>query len=181
MEVLVLNSTYEFLQIVNIRKAIRLLEKGKAEVIEAIEDRVLKTVSKVIPFPSVIRLLTKVEFKKKPVSFTRRRVFIRDKFTCQYCGAKGVKMTIDHIHPQSQGGRSTWENCVSACVPCNKVKADHKLDANDMLTVKVGNKHVTLKLRKRPTQPSFIQFIRNSPAFSDPKRMEKWGMYLYQM
>lgn len=170
-------------------KAIKLLVKGKAEVVIPVdENKKFKVkskqddgtwIEKIIQIPSVIRLLVKVEFKKKPISFTRRRVFIRDKYTCQYCGAKGVKMTIDHIHPQSQGGRSTWENCVAACVPCNKVKADYNLDKNDSLTVKVGNKTVTLKLRKRPTQPSFFHFLRSSPQMNNPEVREKWGQFLY--
>lgn len=190
MQVLVLNLTYEFLQIVDMHKAIKLLVKEKAEVVEPAEtgktfkvksrDKDGTWIEKILSMPSVIRLLQKVEFKKKPISFTRRRVFIRDKFTCQYCGANSVKMTIDHIHPQAQGGRSTWENCVAACIPCNKVKADHKLDVNNSLVVKVGNKTVTLRLRRPPQQPSFYEFIRLSPAMNNPKIKEKWGMYLFQ-
>jgi 5-methylcytosine-specific restriction endonuclease McrA len=167
MEVLVLNKSYEFLQIINIRKAIRLLVKGKAEVVEPVEGKFFQTIGLAFPVPSVIRLLEMVYFKKKPVSFTRRRVFIRDKFTCQYCATKGVKMTIDHVQPQSRGGKSNWENTVAACIPCNKKKADKSLSECGMT------------LRLRPKQPSFFQFLRSSSALADPKRLARWGTYLY--
>jgi 5-methylcytosine-specific restriction endonuclease McrA len=166
-EVLVLNMNFEFLQIVNVRKAIKLIVKQKAEIIEGIEGKFFKAIGQQFPLPSVIRLLVRVNFEKKPVAFTRRRVFVRDKLTCQYCGDKGSKLTIDHVHPQSKGGKSTWDNCVTACIPCNKRKADKLYEDCGM------------KLKAMPKQPSFYQFLRSSSVVADNKSFHRWSAYLY--
>lgn len=74
--------------------------------------------------PLVIRLLYYVRRKPKRVVLTKKNVLLRDDYTCGYCLKKGVRMTVDHVIPQAAGGRSTWENLVAACEPCNGRKRD---------------------------------------------------------
>jgi len=170
--VLVLNSTYEYLHRESLRKAIKKLELGKAEVIEVEDDKIIKLAGDVRPYPSVIRLLKEAHFKKRPMSFTRRRVFVRDLHTCQYCGATDSKMTIDHVHPQSKGGKSTWENCVAACLTCNKQKADMLYDD---FVKKYGK-----RLKKKPVQPDFRHFLKCSSVNAKGQWNPKWQPYLSQ-
>lgn len=82
-----------------------------------------------IRVPEVVVLRFYNGFPKRTVAFSRRNLYRRDGFTCQYCGAQpGTELlSIDHVLPRSRGGRSTWENCVLACIDCNKRKANHTL------------------------------------------------------
>jgi 5-methylcytosine-specific restriction endonuclease McrA len=94
----------------------------------------IRTVSLTIRVPEVIQLLVYDGLPVQEIVFSRRNVFKRDRNMCQYCGGRPgtEELTIDHIQPRSQGGRSTWENCVLACVECNKRKANRLLDQAGM-------------------------------------------------
>ena len=119
--VLVLNQNYEPLNVCNVRRALVLVIDGKAEILEA-HAYGLTTTRAVFPAPSVIRLRYFIKRPRPHVKLTRREVFIRDNFTCQYCGRHGQELTIDHVIPRSRGGLHTWENVVSACKSCNHRK-----------------------------------------------------------
>lgn len=95
--------------------------------------------------PEVISLVRYDRLPRISVSFNRRNLFTRDRFTCQYCGAQpgGEELTIDHVVPRSQGGQTTWDNCVLACVACNHQKADR--------TPEQAGK----KLRRPPERPNW--------------------------
>lgn len=120
--VLVLNQNYQPLNVCNARRAIILLGRGKAETL--IDGREhISTVSRRVSIPSVIRLVYMV---KRPIArrrLSRRAVFYRDGFRCQYCGKQSKDLTLDHILPRSRKGPHEWENVVSACIPCNHRKA----------------------------------------------------------
>lgn len=120
--VIVLNADYAFLNIIDWKKAICLIEKGKVEVVKY-SDRIINSINSVIKVPAVLRLikLIRILYKSK-VPFSKKNIFVRDNFTCAYCGRKDVKLTIDHIKPKALGGKSTFENCVSACRECNLKK-----------------------------------------------------------
>jgi 5-methylcytosine-specific restriction endonuclease McrA len=120
--VLVLNQNYEPLNVCNARRAFVLLDKGKAEVLEHAEGH-LRTAYKAFPRPSVIRLIYMIRRPRPQMRLTRREVFVRDRYTCQYCGKQTRDLTIDHVVPRHAGGRHTWENLVSACRSCNHRKA----------------------------------------------------------
>src|SRR5581483_5260622 len=124
MSVLVLNASYEPLQKVDLRHAIRMLVRGVAVVEEAVEGATFGS----FPMPRVLRLVryvaTRWRYGRRPV-WSKRGVHLRDGGLCGYCGRPGH--TVDHIVPQSRGGRSTWENTVLACGPCNNRKADRVL------------------------------------------------------
>ncbi len=125
-EVLVLNSDYEPLNICNVRRAMVLVIMGKAEVLE-MNGLVLRTIDQEYRAPSVIRLSALIKRPRPQVKLTRREVFIRDAFTCQYCGVQTRDLTLDHVMPKSRNGAHTWENLVSACKACNHRKGGKTL------------------------------------------------------
>jgi 5-methylcytosine-specific restriction endonuclease McrA len=113
--------------------------------------------------PEVITLTGFDRLPTAAVAFSRRNVFKRDHYTCQYCGVQpgGEELTIDHVIPRSQGGTSTWENCVLACVACNKRKADRTPQQAGM------------KLRKQPIRPQW------KPMYAaHPLRIESWSKFI---
>lgn len=123
---LILNASFEPLNIVSGRRAIHLILNGKAAAV----DNSPKTFSSLhgeIPIPYVIVLTKMAPHRKRKVGFSRRGVLVRDKFRCTYC--PNAATTIDHIIPQSQGGATSYENCVAACFKCNNKKSNKSLKA----------------------------------------------------
>jgi 5-methylcytosine-specific restriction endonuclease McrA len=120
--VLVLNATYEPINVCTVRRAVVLLLKEKAEVIER-GRRQLHAETTTMARPVVIRLVSYVRIPRDTHrrKITRRAVFARDDWTCQYCGARS-NLTVDHVVPRSKGGSSDWENIVASCAPCNRRK-----------------------------------------------------------
>ena len=113
-----------------------LVGRGKAEHI--IDGRGhIRTVSQLIPVPSVIRLVYMVKRPLVRRRLSRRAIFYRDGFKCQYCGGEFKDLTLDHIMPRSRGGPHVWENVVSACIPCNHRKAGLTPKEADMKMLKV--------------------------------------------
>ncbi len=137
--VLVLNASYEPLNIVNVRRAVVLVLKEKAEILEQSPDP-LRSQNGEFPRPLVIRLsyFVKVPYRVR-TSISRRAVFVRDGFTCQYCGSRAEN--IDHVIPRSRGGQHIWENIVASCRRCNTRKENR-------LPAEVG-----LKLMSHPAPP----------------------------
>ncbi len=136
-KVLVLNASYEPLNITSWRRAIVLLLKGKAEQVEH-NGRV---VYHNIPLPTVIRLRHYIKVPYKEIPLTRKNILHRDSHSCQYCGYTGEDLTLDHVVPRSRGGGEFWENMVTACVRCN---------------IKKGNrtpKEANMPLRQVPRRP----------------------------
>jgi 5-methylcytosine-specific restriction endonuclease McrA len=119
-KVLVLNASFEPLNITSWRRAIVLVLKGKAEQVEHNGKYVYAN----YPLPTVIRLRHYVRVPYKDIPLTRRNVFFRDAHTCQYCGYSGDELTLDHVIPRSRGGVDSWENLVAACVRCNVHKGN---------------------------------------------------------
>lgn len=119
--VLVLNQNYEPLNVCSVRRALNLVLGGKAELLEAARGRIMSA-TRAFPFPSVIRLMHLIKRPRPRVKLTRKEIFIRDDYTCQYCGVRGHKLTIDHVIPRSRGGLHAWDNVVTACQTCNHRK-----------------------------------------------------------
>lgn len=144
--VLVLNASYEPLNVVSVRRAVILLLKDKAELVEAVEA-VLRAERLALPTPSVIRLVTYVRVPHRlRVPVSRRGVLARDRFTCQYCGTSPGRslLTIDHVVPRSRGGPKRWENLVAACARCNRRKGGRLPDEAGM------------RLLSKPQSPRFV-------------------------
>ncbi len=121
---LVLNATYEPINVCSVRRAVVLLIKERAEVIER-GSWELHSESATISRPVVIRLVSYVHVPRGTHrrKITRRAVFARDGWACQYCGSRS-NLTVDHVIPRSKGGPSSWENIVASCAPCNRRKGD---------------------------------------------------------
>jgi len=138
--VLVLNQNYEPLNICNVRRAFVLLTRGKAEILEN-GAGALRTPSHSFARPSVIRMIYLIKRPRPKVRLSRREVFLRDNYTCQYCGVRTKDLTLDHVIPRHRGGRHTWENLVSACRACNHRKGSRKPEEAHM------------KLLRQPVEP----------------------------
>lgn len=129
--VLVLNANFEPLNVCNTRRAVGLILAGKANLV--VNGRgVIRTVSREIPRPSVIRLENMIHRPRPRVKLTRREVFRRDNYTCQYCGRRSGDMTVDHVLPRHLGGEHTWTNVVTACPACNHQKGGRRLEESNM-------------------------------------------------
>jgi 5-methylcytosine-specific restriction endonuclease McrA len=122
LPVLVLNQNYEPLNICRVRRAVVLLYRGKAEMLEN-GSGFIQSASYNFPVPSVIRLAHLIKRPQPQPKLTRTEVFHRDRYTCQYCGKEIKQLTVDHVTPRYRGGEHSWQNVVSACVACNRRKA----------------------------------------------------------
>ena len=132
MQTLVLNASYEPLAVVSVRRAVILVLTEKAVMEHADEDRPIRSPSRELPTPLVVRLIkfVRVPYRRK-LPWSRRGVLERDQHQCAYCA--GRASTIDHLLPVSRGGEErSWLNTVSACVPCNQAKADRTPDEAGM-------------------------------------------------
>jgi 5-methylcytosine-specific restriction endonuclease McrA len=124
--VLVLNANFEPLNVCTTRRAVGLLIAGRAEML--LNGRgYVRTVRLSYPRPSIIRLGHMVRRPRPRVRLTKREVFRRDSYTCQYCGARTSHLTIDHVVPRHRGGDHSWSNLVAACPACNLRKGGRTL------------------------------------------------------
>lgn len=138
--VLVLNANFEPINVCNIRRALGLILTDKASLI--LNGRgIIQTVNCAYPIPSIIRLQTMVHRPRLRVKLSRREIFRRDNYTCQYCGKRTMDLTIDHVIPRHLGGSHTWENVVAACSTCNHRKGGRSLAESG------------LELLRRPAAP----------------------------
>ncbi|MDR2018488.1 MAG: HNH endonuclease [Syntrophobacterales bacterium] len=139
---LLLNTSFEPINVLPWKKAVTLIFLGKVEVLKEYE-REIKGVSATMRHPAVIRLLRLVRNRHINVKFSRKNIFLRDNYTCQYCGKKfePKSLTCDHIIPRSRGGTAEWTNIVTSCLHCNVKKGDKMPDEAGMSP------------RKRPSRP----------------------------
>jgi 5-methylcytosine-specific restriction endonuclease McrA len=161
--VLVLNASYEPLNVCTVRRALVLILKQKAEVLEH-GDGVLRSETMRLDEPEVIRLVTYVRVPRDihRRRITRKAVLARDGWTCQYCGTEKPGLTVDHVIPRSRGGESVWENIVASCAACNRRK---------------GNRlphEIRMHPRSSPRPPGPTVFIR----IAAPRTPPTWEPYL---
>lgn len=171
MRVLVLNSGWYPIAQCDWQHAFKLIMQGKAKVVEYYKDKFVRTPTERYQVPAVIHLVGFGTVPRRRIGYSKVVVFERDKYTCQYCGKKVVAngpsaahdtATIDHVNPRANGGKTTFENTVTACVACNTRKA------NKLLA------HCGLKLLSVPKRPSYL-----SPLAGKIKKVEpEWTNYL---
>ena len=161
-KVLLLNQSYQPLMTLGAKRAIILSFTEKVEVLERYVDQV-RSINLSISVPSVIRLKDYVKFNQKRIPLSRKNILKRDNNICQYCNSKSNLMTLDHIFPKDKGGRDSWENLVTACVPCNTKKGNKLLKDIDMV------------LLKKPKVPSFLFNIQSELSNSQ----DSWKPYLF--
>ncbi|MHB0857543.1 MAG: HNH endonuclease [Anaerolineae bacterium] len=162
--VLVLNATYEPLSVVSVRRAIVLLLKDKAELLEAADQRI-RSSGLSLPTPSVIRLVYYVRVPGRvTIPLSRRTVMLRDGYVCQYCGCQPLRtqLTVDHVLPRVRGGGSTWENLVCACKGCNQRKGSRTPE------------EASMPLRAKPARPRYVALV----YLSHPLNNATWTKYL---
>lgn len=132
-----LNATYEPLQTVSLTRAIRLLAREKAEILEYEDDVYIRSATgeEIWPMPKVLRLIRRVKVNLDkiygPPQVSRKGILARDNHTCAYCGVYGAN-TVDHVTPSSKGGKSSWMNLVAACKECNNRKRNRSPEEADM-------------------------------------------------
>ena len=119
--VLVLNANFQPINITSTYRAINLVLAEKATLLKNGRGEI-HSVSQSFPLPSVIRLNRMIHRPRPIVKLTRKEIFHRDNYTCQYCGRKSTNLTIDHVIPRHLGGQTIWENVVTACTRCNHLK-----------------------------------------------------------
>lgn len=181
---LVLNRHWQPIQTTSVKDAIGLVAKGSASVIDpatferhdlmswgevskamkAVGDGLIRSQHLAIVPPEVVVLTAYEGRGERSVVFSRKNIFKRDRYTCQYCGDQPgpEELTIDHVMPRSRGGTSTWENCLLACVECNKRKADKTPEEAKMPP------------RKLPKKPSWRTLAQVHPK----ARRESWEQFL---
>ena len=157
--VLVLNASYEPLSLVTVRRAVVLLLREKAELLE-VTQQVLRSVNDAIPVPLVIRLVQYVRLPHRKVPSTRTAVMLRDAYTCQYCGAAPGRshLTVDHVIPRSRNGSHSWENLATACTRCNQRKGSSTPEEANM------------QLIRKPFEPSYVALV----LLSNPVAAARW-------
>jgi hypothetical protein len=160
-KVLLLNSSYQPITFCSMKKAITLMFLEKAEVVQNRNDMMIMGVSSNLSCPSIIRLKEHRPLKIR-VQLNRKNILKRDGFKCVYCGSRS-DLTIDHVVPKSKGGKTSWENLVTACNDCNNTK-DNKLLHESGLVMKT-----------KPRMPNRIIFLRQEVN----KIEEDWKPYLY--
>ncbi|MBN1485849.1 MAG: HNH endonuclease [Chloroflexia bacterium] len=131
MRVLVLNQNFEPLNICSLRRALKLVVCNKADVL--VENHLLiHTVNRDWECPSVVRLRYLVRPPLPRIQLSRQAIFRRDNYTCQYCGKRASRLSLEHVVPRHRGGGHTWENLVTACLPCNHRKGGRTLEEAGM-------------------------------------------------
>jgi 5-methylcytosine-specific restriction endonuclease McrA len=165
--VLVLNASYEPINICGARRALILVLKGVAKTEEE-HGAMLHAALLRIPMPSVIRLLEYRRIPHQTRALSRKNILLRDRNSCQYCGVvlPAGELTLDHVLPRSRGGLSTWENLVACCHSCNRRKGNHLL--SELTDIK-------LMREPRPFSLHTSRHIMRMIGHSD----QKWRKYLY--
>lgn len=183
-QVLVLNQRWVPIKTKTVKDAIAIVAKGNARIIEpetyathdlvswndvskaraAVGDLMIRSARMALLPPEVIQLTSYTGVGQRTVVFSRKNLFKRDRYTCQYCGSQPgtEELTIDHLIPRSRGGKSVWENAVLACVACNAKKADRTPEQAGM------------KLRKVPIKPSWKTLVQVHPT----ERRQSWDQFL---
>lgn len=180
---LVLNKNWQPVGVATVARTLVKLWNGSARVVDPQSYRLyewadwarlepedgepyIQTVSFRLRVPEVISLTQYDRVPNRSVAFSRRNIFKRDKFTCQYCGTRpgSEELTIDHVEPRSRGGETNWTNCVVACVECNAKKADRTLEQAHM------------PLKKEPAQPKWKPFYA-----SEGIRIDSWSKFISEV
>jgi 5-methylcytosine-specific restriction endonuclease McrA len=164
--VLVLNATYEPINVTAVRRAMVLMLKGVAQA-EELHNTEVHSAAHTHRVPSVIRLLAYRHIPQQSRALSRKNILLRDRNTCQFCGRifPSSELTLDHVVPRSRGGRSSWENLVACCYRCNNSKGDRTPE------------EAGIKLARRP-RPFTLHTSRQLMRLIG-HRDERWRKYLF--
>lgn len=162
--VLVLHQDYRPVNVTSVRRAMRLLYLGKVQVVRS-DSRCLRTVDAVYEVPSVVRLTRSMKRPAPQLKLTRKGVLARDHHTCQYCGAQGGALTLDHVIPRDRGGEHDWENVVGCCLACNNRKGNQTPH------------EAGLRLLRQPRKPRYVPYF-SFPKFMAALQRAEWREFL---
>lgn len=160
--VLVLNTNYAPLEICSARRAICLYYLEKVDILIKYNEEV-RSPSVTLKIPSVVKLKDFIRHNSVELVLSRRNIFHRDDYTCQYCGNKTGPHTIDHIIPKVHNGGDTWENLVTACAHCNIVKGNRTLE------------EIGLSLIRKPVRPNRIHYFQQFVG----RKQTEWRPFLF--
>ncbi len=184
---LALNASFEPLTMVPLKRALRLVIDGKAEIVEAETGRVIRSERLTMPRPAVIRLTKFIHVPRKfRRQVTNTFLFARDEYTCQYCGRTAFELkprealTRDHLIPLSRGGTNEWTNVVTACSPCNTRKSNRlpsEIGMHPMHTpVEPHFVHLSWAVRRlTPTQARYIRMFYGAETLRQIEGLESRG------
>jgi 5-methylcytosine-specific restriction endonuclease McrA len=177
---LVLNRSWRPVHVTTVRRALCMVFRDAARIVEpeslttftfaewldqpvSDETLAIRSPSVRLTAPEVVLLLHYDRVPCHEAPFTRRNLFLRDDYTCQYCGRRcnSDHLSVDHVLPRSRGGTTSWENCVLACVGCNARKADRTI------------KEVGFRLLRTPVRPRWTPYLNLRPN----QRMESWSQF----
>ena len=160
--VLVLNANYSPMMVCTAKRAICLEILNKVDILANYEEKV-HSPSTTINLPSVIKIRDFVRYDNLSVDLNRKNILVRDEHVCQYCGLKGVSLTLDHVLPKGRGGQDSWENLVTACKQCNQKKGNRTPEEANMA------------LKRMPKRPNRLHYFYK---FVNEKQVE-WRPYLF--
>ncbi len=162
---LILNASAEPLSFISVRRAVVLVLKEKAEIIEGHRKKRIRSATCELPYPLVVRLVNYVRIPRRWRSVVPNPIrFTRDQHTCQYCGRTSLelgrkeRLTREHVVPISRGGTNTWENVATACSTCNHRKGNRLL------------KEANMRLLNRPREPKFVAIVLLGQAAAGAQR-----------
>lgn len=178
---LVLNRSWHAIHVTTVRRALVLLYQNLAKVVspdtfemhdfaswtdlaEARAQSCVKTVTLRVPIPEVIVLRGYDGVPTRRVAFSRRNIYRRDRYTCQYCGRRrpSEDLSIDHVIPRSRGGRTSWTNCALACLRCNVRKGNRTVEEAGM------------RLRSTPAEPDWVPHVELTLGY----RRQSWAKFI---
>ena len=167
-QTLVLDNAYRPHRIVPWQRAVTLLFLNRVEVVEEYSDRQIHSVAITIQMPAVVRLVNALAKRRHGIKFSRLSILSRDEFSCRYCGRRAPidRLTYDHVIPKSQGGKTTWENIVTACRSCNRKKDNRTPDQAGM------------RLLSKPVKPTSLP-ITTFHWDPDQRPPDVWATWLY--
>jgi 5-methylcytosine-specific restriction endonuclease McrA len=161
LKALVLNLDYTPITICTVQRAFLLVYLGKADMVKGNDMYSFHTVNDTFSMPAVIKLARYVNVPYRGVVLNRDNVFKRDGFQCQYCGTK-TELTLDHVVPKAKGGKTSWNNLVTACKKCNSKKGNYSPE------------EAGLQLSLRPFRPTYIRYLKDLSG----NLYEEWKPYL---
>lgn len=188
LPVLVLNRLWQPVHTCSVKRALKLLCLGHAQVVQtegesryqthdigswvkySVEKpsepaaELVRSVKWVVEIPKIIVLSIYDRLPRKEVKLTRQNIFLRDKYTCQYCGKifRESELNLDHVYPRDKGGQMTWENIVTSCIPCNTRKANRLVHEAGMRLLNQPRKprwRPLFGLKKQASDQSWQEFI----------------------
>lgn len=166
MVTLLLNSSYEPIRFIDMKRALKLIYKDKVDIVDSWEGNYFKSINASFSVPATLRIRRYINIEGlRQFRCSKNGIFTRDSWHCQYCNKIVTQnsATIDHVIPRAIGGKTTWQNCVTSCTKCNTKKGSKSLSESG------------LKLLKEPKIPTHLCLLQGLKSRFNPH--ESWKNY----